>query len=470
MKQTYPLNRGNQLSGNKLQRLSADPESGTWRDFYRSIILAVSGSLICVAAGENAAGQSSDAAPQTPSQMLSESAEASSPASFAALHAMETTQWPLQSLEPADGTLICYDAGNSPIWHPAEKLELFYWNGSANNANAPAMTLLDAPPNAGSAPAAGPQPPAVSAAPGTPGATIADADANSNPNQAVPAMLIQPPSVHKNEVDASANFMYGRGTVTVPIGYAFQSTDKSFPATALSADRSTVYYGGTISYSYLRSWFIDFSAQNGRSTGSTPITIPGGGALPNISVPGDFNINDTWYQIYLRYNFKNFLAGTPYSAYVRGGVSLVEATLTTVNSAIPSGQKYAAGGLYSENDNTFDVLGQLGFGLTRALPSTVRLKTGLQLEGEGFGGNRSQDITEEYVPSSFSANTTINDTVYGALGRLTFHADYKLSARWKLTADVGMMVKYSFVTYPGIGTKDELLYGPYAKVGAGFVF
>ncbi|MGH7981203.1 MAG: hypothetical protein ACREE6_17645, partial [Limisphaerales bacterium] len=127
---------------------------------------------------------------------------------------------------------------------------------------------------------------------------------------------------------------------------------------------------------------------------------------------------------------------------------------------------------YTEHDNTLDLLGNLGFGLTYSLYSTVRLKVGLQLEGEGLGGDRWQDITEKYVPSALTGKTTITDTVYGTIGDLTLHADFRLgqTGRWKMTADAGMMTKYSFVTYPDFGTKEELLYGPYVKVGASFVF
>ncbi|MGH8024619.1 MAG: hypothetical protein ACRED1_13605, partial [Limisphaerales bacterium] len=134
----------------------------------------------------------------------------------------------------------------------------------------------------------------------------------------------------------------------------------------------------------------------------------------------------------------------------------------------------AQGDLYTDNDDTLEALGNVGFGLTYSVYSTIRLKVGLQLEGEGFAGNRSQDISEKYVPSTSGAadNTTIDDTVYGAIGRLTLHADYRLgqSGRWKLTGDLGIMTMNSFVSYPDFGTRAETLYGPYAKVGVSFVF
>lgn len=463
-------------------------EPGARHHYYRSVILAVSGSLFCVAAGEQVAAQSASDTPRSLGQTVADSAQASPPTFFGGLEVVERGQSQLPS-----ASWICSDLqtsatmwDNSQLWHPGEQLEYFAWVQSretaGNSAAAPATPVpapAEAPVPAASTPAIDANAAAPGATPVSPdpnatapvSATAPGAVADASTPLGLPGMPLPQPTVYKNELSASADFMYGRGTITVPIGYALRNASAAFPVNAVSADRSTVYYGGTVSYSFGRSWYLDVSGENGRSTGSTSISIP------NLSQPGtfpaSFNVNDTWYQAYLRYNFKNFLAGSRFRAYLRGGVSLVNATLDTVNSSFSSGQHFGAGDFYSEHDKTFDVLGNLGFGLTYSLYSTVRLKMGLQMEGEGFGGNRSQDITETFVPSpSLSGKTTINDTVYGAIGRLTLHADYRLgeTGRWKMTGDIGMMTKYSFVSYPDFGTKEELLYGPYAKVGVSFVF
>ncbi|HEV2320107.1 MAG TPA: hypothetical protein VGV18_10175 [Verrucomicrobiae bacterium] len=470
MKQNYPSNGSNQsVSGTASKSFPGACGPGARNHFYRSVILAVSGSLFCVTAGENAAARSDDLTSQTPGPKPGQTAQASPPAFSEALN-IEEMQWPSQSLPTIGAPLLCMDSensslnvGDSALWHPGEQLELFNWQRPAKNSGMPAAAPAQPPPTAnGNATL----PPAVSGTPGT--------DNNAPPTLALPALSMPqmpPPRVYKNELSASADFMYGEGTITVPIGYglkAHSAGGATFPVNAVSADRSTLYYGGTVSYSYGRSWYLDFSGENGRSTGSTSISIPGLGGPP---VPASFDVNDTWYQIYLRYNFQNFLAGTRFRAYLRGGVRLVEATLNTSNENLPSAG-LGPGDFYSEHDNTFDALGNLGFGLTYSLYSTFRLKMGLQLEGEGFGGNRSQDISENYVPSHISGSTTIDDTVYGTIARLTLHAEYKLgqSGRWKLTGDLGMMNIYTFVSYPSFGTKEELLYGPYAKAGASFVF
>ncbi len=438
MKQTYPVSRGNRsVGGNKLQPFSSANESGTRQQFYRSIIMAVSGSLLCVAASENAVAQSAGAAPQTPGQMLGETAEISQPPTVpGALDTMETAQWPTQVLEP----------NLAPSF--ASDLPATLFPTSSVNVNYDGAVSVD--PGAGTGTDAN-----------------ASADANANAGSALPAM----PTVNKRELSASGDFMYGTGTISVPIGFGLKAASlpgASFPVSVITADRSTVYYGGTLSFSPDRIWYLDISGEDGRSTGSTSIGIPN---LLNGSFPANFDYNDTWYQVYLRYTLKNFLAGTGFQAYLRGGVSLVKATLDASNDELASAG-YGPGQFYKEHDNTFDVLGNFGFGLTYALPiSTFRAKYGLQLEGEGFAGNRSQDITETYA-STLTGSTTINNTVYGAIGRLTVHAEYRLghTGHWKVTGDAGMMTKYSFVDYAGIGTKDELLWGPYVKVGASFVF
>lgn len=433
MKYKYPFNGSNQLvGGGKFHLYSGGYESSGRCQFYRSVIAAVSGSLFCMVTGEHAAAQTADATVQTPGQMLAETAQSSPPALFGGLDMEPPVQLPAQPLESAELPMIPSSAVG---------VTSLPQNSSTNVGIAPSVSAT--------------QP----------------ADSDTTPTLTLPGLPVQP-TVYKNEISASADFMYGTGTITVPIGYGLKASSSGaaqFPVSAVSADRSTIYYGGTISYSFGRSWYLDFSGENGRSTGSTSITIPnvgGSGAFP-----ASFSVNDTLYTIYLRYNFQNFLAGTRFRAYLRGGVSLVEATLLTANDNIP-GSHTPPGGLYTEHDDTFDVLGNFGFGLTYSLYSTVRLKVGLQLEGEGFAGNRSQDIDEQFVPDNLTGKTTINNTVYGAIGRLMLHADYRLgqSGRWKLTGDVGMMTKNSFVTYPDFGTKGETLYGPYAKAGLSFIF
>jgi len=278
--------------------------------------------------------------------------------------------------------------------------------------------------------------------------------------------LLPPPAkelkAFKNEVGATADFMFGQGTVTVPIGYGLAQDGGGLKPEVITPNRSSVYYGGTLSYSFGRAWYLDFSYEKGNSTGSQPLSVP---FTQNGPLNTSFIYNDEWYQLYVRYNFQDLLAGTRFKAYLRGGGSIVQATLS-VND---TGQS-----LYRQNDNTTDYLGNLGFGLSYSLYSTVRIKIGLQVEAEGFGGVRSQQISE-YLDSDqnfTSASDNINNNLFGGIGRGTVHGEFRMgqSGRWRLTSDVGIQAKYTMITYQGAGSYTEYLWGPYVKVGVSYLF
>jgi hypothetical protein len=281
-----------------------------------------------------------------------------------------------------------------------------------------------------------------------------------------PPPSLQVPKTFNNDIGASADFSFGQGHVTLPVGFALAS---QFPqgglnSSVISADRSTVYYGGTVSYSHGKAWYFDFSFEHGSSTGNQSIEIPNT-AGPG-SFPANFNITDDLYQFYVRYNFQEFLKGSPFKAYLRGGVSYIPATLTVTDTEPTP--------LYNQNDNTTDILGNFGFGLTYTPISRGRLRIGLQFEGEGFYGRRSQDITEE-LPGNIqpvTASATIDNNLYGGIARCTAHGEFRLgqSGRMKLTTDIGFQYKYTLVTYSGASSQDEVLYGPYAKVGFSYLF
>ena len=274
----------------------------------------------------------------------------------------------------------------------------------------------------------------------------------------------------KNELGVSADFMMADGKVTLPFGYSLAKSagpNSGLSGSAVSANRSTEYYGATVSYSYGRSWFLDLSYEDGTSTGSQKFNFDN--TLLD-GLPGHqnaaFNYNDDWYQLYLRYNFQNWqwLTDKGFKAYLRGGVSLVDATLT---ASIPS--------YYSQTDDTKDILGNIGFGLTYTVYARPRFKLGLQVEGEGSFGERSQDSTED-LPQDANLSTSrasINNTLYGGIGRGTLHADWRVghSGRWKLTGDLGVQAKFTKINYPNAGgSPDEYLWGPYVKIGASYVF
>jgi hypothetical protein len=270
------------------------------------------------------------------------------------------------------------------------------------------------------------------------------------------------PKATKNEVSASGDFLYGQGQVTMPFNFSLADSGLNVTRGVGTPSRNSTYYGGTLSYSYGQAWFVDLSYAQGNSSGNADVPLGAG-----FNIPSSFSIKDDWYQAYIRYTFPG-LRGKRLSAYLRGGISYVTADLTD-DSVIP------ALGLYHQDDKTTDFLGNLGFGLGYSLYTTRHFRIGLQFEGEGFYGNRSQESLETLpgIDPSFPYTTAkIDNTLYGGIGRVTVRFEYRLgrSGLFKVFADGGAQAKYTQIQYSGLGTFDELLWGPYVKLGVRYDF
>jgi hypothetical protein len=287
-------------------------------------------------------------------------------------------------------------------------------------------------------------------------------------SSSVPSSRLKAPKVTKHEVALSGDIFLGEGNVTVPLLYSLRQVPvfSALTPTAADADRKSTYVGATLSYSYGQSWYFDLSTARGDSSGDVKIDFPNGPALPSA-----FSIKDDWYQAYVKYTFPGLRRGK-WSAYMRAGVSYVTADLTD-QTLIPQL------GLYNQKDETTDLLGNLGFGVGYRLYPGKRFRVGLQLEGEGFYGTRSQDTLETLdqsvygLPLSEYRSATIDNKLYGAIGRATLHFEYRLgqSGLMKVFADIGAQAKYTKVSYPdGAGSFDELLWGPYGKLGLSYSF
>ena len=281
---------------------------------------------------------------------------------------------------------------------------------------------------------------------------------------AMPPPVLQAPKPTKNEVSISGDVMLGSGTVTLPLGYSLQQSlgnNANSPVGAFSVPRSSTYYGGTVSYSYGQAWYVDLSFAQGQSSGNQSIDTGWLGAMNS-----NFSINDTWYQLYVKYAFPQ-LRGKRFSAYLRAGASYVTAEIKD-DATSP------AFGRYTQKDTTTDMLGNIGFGLGYSLYSHKHLRLGLQFEGEGFYGIRTQESLE-----SLSADQGLNfvsagidNSLYGGIARVTLRAEYRLgqSGLFKIFAEVGGEGRYTMITYPNASAPDEMLWGPYAKLGIRYAF
>lgn len=258
--------------------------------------------------------------------------------------------------------------------------------------------------------------------------------------------------------------------MSVPFGYSIAQSlpGAGVKTTVASAPRSSVYYGGTISYSFKPGWYVDFSYLNGQQTAPTSVTINNAftrsGGIGSLHT--SFNISDDWYQVYGRYTFPR-LRGKPFQAYLRAGFTYVDATITATAPAdgAPAG--------YHQSDKTTDLLGNVGFGVMYNIASSGRLRVFLQGEGEGFGGTRSQDSLETLVGDSGKPTTaTIDNTLFGGIGRGTVRLEYSLgrSELFKIFLDGGIQGQFSEVSYTKNGSQSENLWGPYVKLGARYSF
>lgn len=339
------------------------------------------------------------------------------------------------------------------------------WPGSGKKAGAPAKSSEKTTTTTTS-----PATPSTQKSPGDTGATPGVQPGSGVSIAARP--VLKAPKPTKHEVAASADLFLGAGNVTLPLLYSLSEVagiGSTLTPTAADADRKSTYVGGTLSYSYGKSWYFDLAYARGDSSGTVPIDFGLGGSGP---LPSDFTIKDTLYQAYLKYTFPGLRRGS-WSAYLRAGVSYVTADLTD-QTRLPE-----PFGLYNQTAETTDYLGNLGFGVGYRLYTGKRFRLGLQMEGEVFYGTRTQDTLEtletsvfELDPSEFK-NVTIDNKLYGGIGRATLHFEYRLgqTGLMKAFADFGVQAKYTQISYPnGAGSFDELLWGPYGKLGLSYSF
>jgi tetratricopeptide (TPR) repeat protein len=267
----------------------------------------------------------------------------------------------------------------------------------------------------------------------------------------------------KNEVSASGDFFLGEGTITLPLGFSLRAALGSgidVPVKPESVKRSSEYFGGTVSYSYGQIWYLDLSYAKGSSSGNQDIDTLG---LGNIN--SHFTLDDTWYRAYVRYTFPK-LRGKRFSAYLRGGVTYIDAKLTD-DAITPAGR-------YTQSDKTSEYQGNLGFGLSYILFNWQRSRFWLNFEGEGFYGHRDQKSTETLAADvGLGAKTAdISNNLYGGIARATLRYEYRFGQRglFKVFGEGGFQGSLYEITYPSAGSQQETLYGPYVKVGLRYSF
>ncbi len=311
-----------------------------------------------------------------------------------------------------------------------------------------------------------PPPPATDATPTTPATPATPAPPATDPT--VPDLASLPSlsgTVH--QIAASGDFLYGQGYVTMPFNFSLNLAPGlgQFTPAVDDSPRKSSYIGTTLSYSYNQKWFWDFSYRKGSSSGDTEVPL-----LPGFTLPSQFTISDNWYQLAVRYEM---MRGKRLRPYLKIGVSYVMSDLK-VNSN-EQGEENGLD-LYQQKDQTKDILGNLGFGAVYWL-KTGKFKVGVQFEGEGFFGSRSQESLESLPgimgPDYGWVTANISNTIYGGVARGTMRFDYSLikSELFRVYADVGAQANFTQVRYSSVGgAYNELLWGPFVKLGFKYSF
>ena len=292
-----------------------------------------------------------------------------------------------------------------------------------------------------------------------------------------PSLFTTAPRLRPHEVSVSGDFMLGSGEVTVPIGFSLHDSlppaaQRSLQVGVAAAERESLYYGGTVSYSYGRNWYVDFGYAQGESSGTRDFR---GFENPNSDFKTDFKIEDQWYQGYVRYTFPGLLPAG-FAAYLRAGATYVQADMTV--NGLPAGVLSTGGGTgtqdYHQDNSTTDILGNLGFGVGYLVYGTEHVRVALIGEGEGFYGFRSQESRETLGKSAFTfKTTTIDNTLYGGIGRVTARFEYRFgnTGALKVFVDGGAQVRYTLIDYPDAkDVPNEMLWGPYVKLGVRYSF
>jgi len=302
-------------------------------------------------------------------------------------------------------------------------------------------------------------------------------------------------SVLDREIGISGDYLYGLGNIQVPLGYGLANggQDAFGNGRFTSANRNNAsYYGGTLSGSLGKTWYLDASYSRGVSEASienldaiyAPNTLP-----ITITPRSTFTLTQEFYQLYLKYAFPQ-LSGTRTSAYLRVGATFTDSKLLGEYYSVDStGERFGDFGTY--NSKTKSYLGNLGFGIEYAIVRGDRFRFSAMIEGEGFGGGSQINGSENFatpgqtLDQGYAGSFNVSAPTYGALGRGVARFSFILDGdgRFRLNLDVGAQANYSIVEFSSMpdGQKspnstrqnvrgEELLWGPYSRLGFSYSF
>lgn len=283
----------------------------------------------------------------------------------------------------------------------------------------------------------------------------------------------------KHRIAGSVDYLFGLGDVSLPRLYSLQQQggfDDVTPSFR-SSSRKSDYVGATVSYAWKNRVFVDASYILGSTKDEEEIEF----LLDNMKA--DYELEDAWYQLHMRVMLTK--PGARLGSYARFGVSYVDGE----GSSFSQGSGGLPYDYYHRDTHWKDVFGSVGVGLSYDLAGSLRYAVLLQVEGEGFYGRRGQTIEERLGSARGPEVDMPTADLYGGQVRFTVGIDavpFASVDALRLYLDVGVQARYTEVRYPtdsalsysgspdgakfeGI-TVNELLWGPYVKLGLKYTF
>jgi len=299
-------------------------------------------------------------------------------------------------------------------------------------------------------------------------------------NELASALASEDDRPRLRNVTVYGDYLQGLGHITLPVGFALDGA--AIGRTVASPDRSSTYYGGSVSWQAFEGIGFDIAYTQGTSSGNFTFQpekyFPG--RWPQAAITSTFTLDDTWLQAYMRYKLPPIF-GRRIGVYLRGGVTYMDASYEGISQ--PSQAFY-------RNIGTIrDITGNVGFGVDYGFRPIKGIRPAIVFEGEGFAGIRSREFNEETL--AISGKNTMDNMVYGGLVRLLARAEYRFGKgeRWRALLEGGVQARMMFESYGApdrtlsdeagnpiasgsfeSGMKSDLLWGPYVRAGLRYSF
>jgi hypothetical protein len=283
-------------------------------------------------------------------------------------------------------------------------------------------------------------------------------------------------------VTVYGDYLQGLGHISLPVGYALDGT--AIGRTVASPDRESTYYGGSVSWQAFERIGFDIAYTQGTSSGNFTFKPEQNGRWPEAAINSTFTLDDTWLQAYMRYKLPPIF-GRGIGLYLRGGVTYMDAEY--------EGRSEPLQAFYINKGSIRDITGNVGFGIDYGFRPIKGIRPLIVFEGEGFGGVRSREFSEQTLP--ISGSNSMDNMVFGGLVRLLVRAEYRFGKgeRWRAMLEGGVQARMMFESYgtpsdplfddrssPNpvrisddsfvSGTKSDLLWGPYVRAGLRYSF